>query len=177
MLTISLFTNVIHNPPRVPSMYFIPLIIVLPYNQNFNQNYMTFNWHTVIKIYILVLTTQRWPYEWPKHGHYVIKLHSQIQMHLLVFLINFMHLIDAQNMEHIKLIFHLFYNHHTHTTHVSVNVFLCCIHRVCSFVPNITVQLLKDNIHNAFKTKRCRNASSDFIGRPCVSTCNNWRKA
>jgi len=43
MLTISLFTNVIHNPPRVPSMYFIPLIIVLPYNQNFNQNYMTFN--------------------------------------------------------------------------------------------------------------------------------------
>ena len=42
---------------------------------------------------------------------------------MLVILINFMHLINAQNMEHIKLIFHLFYNHHIHTAHISVNVF------------------------------------------------------
>ena len=42
------------------------------------------SWHIAIKIYILVLTTLRWPYEWPKHGHYVMKLHPQIQVHVLV---------------------------------------------------------------------------------------------
>jgi hypothetical protein len=71
-------------------------------------------WHIAIKIYILVLTALRWPYEWPKHGHYVMKLHPQIQVHFLVFLITLMHLINAWNMEHIKMIWHLLYYHHTH---------------------------------------------------------------
>jgi len=88
-----------------------------------------------------------------------------------------MHLIDVQNMEHIKLIFNLFYNHHIYTAHASMNAFLCCIHRVFSFVPNITVQLLEDNNHNAFVTKHTssRNAPSNFLSCLYVSTCNNWR--
>jgi hypothetical protein len=57
------------------------------------------------KYVFLFLPPWRWPHEWPKYvgGHYIIKLHSKIQMHLLVPL-NFMHLIKAYNIKHIKVI-------------------------------------------------------------------------
>lgn len=44
-------------------------------------------------------------YEWPKDvgSYYVIKLHSCTQLHLLVFLKKCIHLINAWNMECIKL--------------------------------------------------------------------------
>ena len=46
----------------------------------------------------------RWPHVAGALGdYYVVKLHSLIQVHSLVILINFMHLINPQNMEHIKM--------------------------------------------------------------------------
>jgi hypothetical protein len=59
---------------------------------NLNQNYMILTvdwfWHIITVIVFLFLPSWRWPHDWLKHvvGYHIIKLHSHINVHLLVFL-------------------------------------------------------------------------------------------
>ena len=65
----------------------------------------------------------RWPHEWLEHlgDYYVVKLHSLIQVHLLVILINFMHLINPRTRNTSKCISHFL---NTHVQHFVLTVVL-----------------------------------------------------
>jgi hypothetical protein len=57
---------------------------------------------TMIVFVFLFSPPWGWPHHWPKHvsNYCVIKLHPYIQVHLLVFLKQFIHPINSQKMEH-----------------------------------------------------------------------------
>jgi len=60
---------------------------MLIYNKQFIIQYARYEHKSKVCLF-LFSSPWRWLHEWPKHvgGSYVIKLHSQIQVHLLVFL-------------------------------------------------------------------------------------------